>query len=101
MEEEEEIRRLQVEFDQAELHADTDKLRELIADDFLSIGPKGFVLDKEEWIGRHANFAYQRVDTSEVDVRGYDHTYSVRNVQHNRATYGDQQGDLTARASQV
>ena len=50
------IRALQNEFDTAELNADTETLQRLIADDFLSIGQKGFVLDKQEWIDRHGHF---------------------------------------------
>ena len=33
------VKELQNRFDQAELHADKEILRELLADDFLSIGP--------------------------------------------------------------
>jgi hypothetical protein len=96
-----EILRLQQEFDQAELHADTDTLRRLIAEDFLSIGPRGFVLDKDEWIGRHAHFRYHELDTSEHDVRLYSDTAIVRDIQRNKATYGDQQVQLAVRVSQV
>ena len=95
------ILRLQHEFDQAERDADTKRLEELIADDFLSIGPKGFILNKEEWIGRHIHFKYQALDTSEMDIRFYDKTAIVRNIQKNRATYQDQEVSLTVRVSQV
>jgi hypothetical protein len=50
------IRALQNEFDASELHAETETLQRLIADDFLSIGLRGFVLDKQEWIDRHVHF---------------------------------------------
>lgn len=95
------IRALQDEFDRAELHADAATLQRLLADDFLSIGPKGFVLDKQEWIDRHVHFTYQQVDTSDLDIRLYDQTAIVRNVQRNRATYMDQQVELALRVSQV
>lgn len=95
------IRRLQDEFDRAELRADTETLGRLIADDFLSVGPKGFVLDKEGWIGRHAQFTYQELETSEVDVRRYANAAIVRNVQRNRATYQGEEMELRVRASQV
>lgn len=98
---EEIIRRIQREFDEAELNADTETLRRLIADDFLSIGPKGFLLDKEAWIERHTHFEYHALDTSEVDVRLYDQAAIVRNVQHNRATYDGETMELRVRVSQV
>ena len=97
-----EVRDLQDEFDRAELHADAAVLERLIADDFQSIGPKGFVLDKEQWISRHSYFRYHALDTSEVDIRTYgDHTAIVRNVQRNRATHRDDEVALTVRVSQV
>ncbi len=98
---EETIRRLQSEFDQAELHADTERLQQLIADDFRSIGPKGFILNKEEWIGRHIHFKYHALDTSEMEIRLYDNAAIVRNVQSNTATYKDEQMELTMRVGQV
>lgn len=95
------IRALQDEFDRAELHADAETLQWLLADDFLSIGPKGFVLDKEEWIDRHVHFTYHDLEISEMDVRLYDKTAIVRNVQRHRATYKDQHMELAVRVSQV
>jgi hypothetical protein len=91
----------QREFDEAELHADLDTLRRLLTDDFLSIGPKGFVLDKDAWVGRHVHFTYHELETSEVDVRAYERAAIVRNLQHNRATYQDQTMELTVRVSQT
>jgi hypothetical protein len=93
---------IQHRFDQAELTGDRQTLRELIADDFLSIGPRGFVLDKEQWIGRHDEFTYHAVDTSEIDVRRYgDGVAVVRDVQRNRATYRGQDVAVNTRVSQV
>ncbi len=92
---------LQREFDRAELHADTEMLHRLIADDFLSIGPKGFVLNKEEWLGRHVHFKYLAVDTSEVDVRLYEKAAIVRNIQRNRATYKGEESEFATRVSQI
>jgi hypothetical protein len=98
---EETIRDLQREFDQAELAADTTTLERLIADDFQSIGPKGFVLDKTQWIGRHGYFRYITLETSDVDVRLYDTAAIVRNIQRNTATHRDDKVSVAARVSQV
>jgi ketosteroid isomerase-like protein len=95
------VREMQDSFDRAELAADRDTLRDLIAEDFLSIGPRGFVLDKQQWIGRHDEFRYEQLQTSEMDVRRYGDTAVVRNVQRNRATYQDHPVTVAVRVGQV
>jgi hypothetical protein len=97
----EEIRKLQEEFDRAELDADADALDRLLADDFRSIGPKGFVLDKAQWIGRHERFKYHRLDTSDMEIRSYPRAAIVRNIQRNDATHGDDHVQLAVRVSQT
>jgi hypothetical protein len=95
------ILNVQREFDQAELHGDREALARLLADDFASIGPKGFVLDKAAWIGRHAQFQYESLETSDVDVRLYAGAAIVRNVQQNRATFQGKEIALGTRVSQT
>jgi len=95
------IRELQEQFDQAELHADLDVLQRLIADDFLSIGPKGFVLNKQEWIDRHIHFKYLELETSDRDIRLYDKTALVRNIQRNKAVYKEEPVEIAVRVMQV
>ncbi|MBZ4192004.1 nuclear transport factor 2 family protein [Niabella beijingensis] len=92
---------LQQKFDQAELTADAAVLETLLAADFFSIGPKGFMLDKTQWIGRHHQFRYLRMDISEVDIRLYEKTAIVRNIQQNKATYNGQEVALATRVTQV
>ena len=93
--------RLQEAFDKAELHADTDALSLLLADDFRSIGEQGHVLDKAGWIGKFAEFAYTSLDTSEVDVSFYGHAAIVRGVQRSRSAWRGQEMTLTVRVSQT
>jgi hypothetical protein len=98
------VRSIQDRFDQAELTGDRDTLRELIADGFQSIGPRGFVLDKDQWIDRHDQFVYHVLDTSETDVQVHgddDDIAIVRNVQRNRATYRGQDIAASTRVTQV
>lgn len=78
---------LQRAFDDAELHGDAERLSGLLADDFLSIGEQGYQLGKQEWIGRHGEFRYLSIDTTEVDVRRYERTAIVRCVQRSRASW--------------
>ena len=96
-----EILELQRAFDDAELHADTGRLHALLADDFRSIGERGFQLDKQQWIARHGDFAYLCLETSEVDVRCYGPAAIVRCVQRSRATWRGEAMALTVRMSQV
>jgi hypothetical protein len=95
------VRQLQQAFDDAELRADTDSLRDLLADDFISIGERGFQLNKRQWIDRHTEFAYISLETSEPDIRHYDHTAIVRCVQHSRASWCGKEMTLAVRLSQV
>jgi hypothetical protein len=95
------ILELQRAFDDAELRADAGRLEELLANDFQSIGEQGFVLDKRQWIGRHGDFRYLDIETTEVDVRHYDKAAIVRCVQRSRATWQGSQLTLAVRMSQV
>jgi hypothetical protein len=88
-------------FDQAERHDDREQLRELIDDDFVSIGPRGFLLDKEQWIDRHNQFSYQELVTSELDVRVYDGAAIVHEVQRNRSRYEDNELEFAFRVGHV
>lgn len=55
----------------AERVSDTSRLADLLADDFVGIGPRGFMLTKEEWLGRHASGAlrYDSLALDEVTLR--------------------------------
>jgi hypothetical protein len=65
-------------FDHAGLRGDAERLGALLDDDFLSIGEQGYQLGKQEWIGRHGEFRYLSIETTEVDVRRYDKTAPAR-----------------------
>ncbi|GAA3295077.1 nuclear transport factor 2 family protein [Dactylosporangium vinaceum] len=88
-------------FVQAELRADTGALRELLAEDFRSIGDQGYVLDKAQWIAKFADFAYTALDSSDVEVSAYDRAAVVRYVQRSRSVWQGQAMALTSRASQI
>jgi len=93
--------RSQREFDEAELRADVDCLESLLADDFLSIGERGFVLDKNQWMARHADFAYLSAESLDLDVRRYDRCAILRDIHQSRATWRGQEMMLKTRRSQV
>ena len=37
----------------AELRGDTASLGRLLAEDYIAVGPRGFMLSKEQWLARH------------------------------------------------
>jgi hypothetical protein len=96
-----EAERLRQAFDEAELRGDTDTLQDLLADDFLSIGEQGYVLDKQQWLGKFTEFAYTDLDSSDVRVNSYGHTAIVRYVQRSHSIWRGQRMELTTRVSQT
>lgn len=55
----------------AELRGDTVVLGCMLADDFIAVGPRGFVLTKEQWLSRHdsGSLTYESFGWDEVEVR--------------------------------
>ncbi len=95
------VRRAQDEFDDAERRGDKETLRRLLADDFVSIGPRGFLMDKQQWVDRHDRFAYEEQRVDEMDVRLYGETAVVRDIHRDKARYADHHVEIETRVSQV
>jgi len=57
----------------AELKGDTAYLRQLLTDDFIGVGPRGFTPDKARWIGKFeaGDLTYEGLTWDEVRVRVY------------------------------
>src|SRR5215204_3567370 len=55
----------------AELRGDTDVLGEILAGDFVAVGPRGFMLTREQWLSRHdsGSLTYESFEWDEVQVR--------------------------------
>lgn len=54
----------------AEGQGDTARLRELLAEDFIGVGPRGFLLTKEQWLARHASGDLKTESLAWDEVRG-------------------------------
>ncbi|HWM51038.1 MAG TPA: nuclear transport factor 2 family protein, partial [Thermoplasmata archaeon] len=58
---------------QAELRGDVPFLDRALTTDFVGIGPRGFVLNKEAWLGRHrlGDLKYESIERDEMALRTY------------------------------
>jgi hypothetical protein len=68
-----ELLELAEELRKAELHGDVAFLGRILTADFLGIGPRGFVLNKEAWLGRHrsGDLKHESLERDEVALRTY------------------------------
>jgi hypothetical protein len=83
------VRSLQDRVNNALLAGDWETLDKLLAPDARMIGPKGFVIDRDTWIGVHKESEYQqvRLEPTETDVHAYDHAGIRFDVLESEYTY--------------
>jgi ketosteroid isomerase-like protein len=68
---------------EAERTGDAEQLAELLTDDFVGIGPVGFVLPKDAWLDRLGpDLRYDRLDLDEISARTNGDTTIVVAHQH-------------------
>ncbi|CAN5276424.1 nuclear transport factor 2 family protein [soil metagenome] len=75
----------------AELRGDASYLRSVLAEDFIGIGPRGFMLTKDEWLDRRetGKLRYEGFRFDEAQVRGYGETAVVTGRQFAEGKYED------------
>jgi ketosteroid isomerase-like protein len=73
---EQEVARLADAWATAELQSDTAFLERTLADDFVGVGPLGFLLTRQEWLARlqSGDLKYDTHTLDEVKVRTYNET---------------------------
>ena len=78
----------------AELRGDTAFLERALADDFVGVGPRGFMLTREQWLSRHqgGNLKYQSFGLDEVRVRLYGDAAVVVCRETAEGIYEDENG---------
>jgi ketosteroid isomerase-like protein len=78
----------------AELRGDTTFLGEVLADDFIGVGPRGFTLTRDQWLSRHAtgSLRYEAFGLDEVQVRLYGDTAITVCRQSARGVHEDENG---------
>lgn len=86
---EHEVERLADTWTNAELRGDTVFLDNILADDFVGIGPLGFMLTKQEWLARHqsGDLKYESIGLDEVKVRVYNDAAILTGRQAQNAAY--------------
>ena len=86
---EQEVRHLLDAWTTAELHGDVAFLERTLADDFIGIGPLGFMLTKQEWLARpqSGDMKYDVHTLDEVRVRDYTGAAIVVGRLTQQATY--------------
>ena len=86
---EQEVMRLADTWAAAELRGDTAFLANLLVDDFIGIGPLGFLLTRQEWLARHqsGDLKYQSFSLDEVKVRVYNDAAILIGRQAQNAAY--------------
>ena len=73
----------------AELQGDTAFLEQRLADDFIGVGPLGFLLNRQEWLARHqsGDMKYTAHTLEELKVRAYNEAAIVIGRLTQQATY--------------
>ncbi|HET6319852.1 MAG TPA: nuclear transport factor 2 family protein [Chloroflexota bacterium] len=87
----------------AERAGDADALEPLLADDFLLVGPLGFMLDKAQYLGsrRSGDLKHESLVWEEVGVRAYGEAAVAVGSQTQRSTYQGRDASGRFRVTQV
>ena len=87
----------------AERGGDADALDPLLADDFLLVGPLGFMLDKAQYLGsrRSGDLKHEALVWEDVNVRVYGEAAVAVGSQTQRSTYQGRDASGRFRVTQV
>ena len=83
------IQELETRWAKAEVDGDVTTLDELATEDFLLVGPFGFVLDKQQWLDRYreGDLVTSELDWHDLQVRELGDTALVVGVHDQQAAY--------------
>jgi ketosteroid isomerase-like protein len=87
----------------AERTGDADALDPLLADDFILVGPLGFMLDKRQYLGsrRSGDLKHQSLVWEEVNVRLYGEAAVAVGSQTQQSTYQGRDASGRFRVTQI
>lgn len=88
---------------EAELAGDTDAMDSLAHQDFLLVGPLGFILDKAQWLERYSSGAFvtSALDWRDTHVRVFGDCAVVVGVHDQEAAYRGQPSNGQFRATHI
>ena len=87
-------------WERAEAEADVSASEALIDDGFRGVGPVGYVLDRDQWLGRHAGgLEVGALTLTDVEIREYDAVAVAIAVQTQSITYRGRPNDGRFRVS--
>ena len=89
-----ELEKLAEDWARTELGGDVGSLQEILADDFVAVGPRGFQLTKGQWIARHeaGSLKYRSFGLDEAEVRAYGDAAIMVCRQTAAGVYEDEHG---------
>ena len=87
----------------AERRGDAAALAPLLADDFVAVGPFGFLLTKDQWLERYrsGDLVNESFDWEEAQVRLYGDAAVAIGTQTSRSTYRGQPAGGRSRVTQI
>jgi ketosteroid isomerase-like protein len=88
---------------EAEQRGDTAALEDLSADEFVLVGPAGFVLDRSQWLHRYegGDLVTYSLDWDELTIRDFGDTAVVVGRHTQRAAYRGNPADGSFRATHI
>ena len=97
------LKELGAQWAHAELRGDTTVLESILADDFVAVGPRGFVLDKEQYLEprRSGDLRIEAFAWSDVTVREYGAAAIAVGIQTQQAAYRGQDASGRFRVTHV
>jgi ketosteroid isomerase-like protein len=87
----------------AERSGDADQLDRLLGDDFILVGPLGFVLDKQQYLGsrRSSDLKHASLTWEDVALRIYGEAAVAVGIQTQRNTYQGRDASGRFRVTQI
>src|SRR4051794_27358944 len=100
---EQEVKQLAEDWAASERNGDTKFMERTLIDDFIGIGPRGFMLTKPEWLQRFTSgsLKYEALTLDDVNVRAYGDAVIVTVRETQKISYQGQPMESQLRATLV